>query len=276
MKRFLAGVALSTMMALPVAAQEADTVLASVNGNDITIGHLIVMRAFLPEQYQQLPDDVLFQGMLEQLIQQEALVSSIEGDLGLRARLGLENERRAFIAGSVMDEIAMQPFSDEELQAEYDAQFGAVEPTTEWNASHILVETESEALALIEELANGADFAELAREHSTGPSGPNGGQLGWFSAGMMVPEFEAAAAALETGGISEPVQTQFGWHVLILNETRQAEAPSLEDVRAELEDGLRRARMDAHLEALMAEAEIERPELDIDPSVISNTDLLNN
>ena len=276
MKRFLAGVALSTMMALPVAAQEADTVLASVNGNDITIGHLIVMRAFLPEQYQQLPDEVLFQGMLEQLIQQEILVSSIEGDLGLRARLGLENERRAFIAGSVMDEIAMQPFSDEELQAEYDAQFGAVEPTTEWNASHILVETESEALALIEELANGADFAELAREHSTGPSGPNGGQLGWFSAGMMVPEFEAAAAALETGGISEPVQTQFGWHVLILNETRQAEAPSLEDVRAELEDGLRRARMDAHLEALMAEAEIERPELDIDPSVISNTDLLNN
>ena len=276
MKRFLAGVALSTMMALPVAAQEADTVLASVNGNDITIGHLIVMRAFLPEQYQQLPDEVLFQGMLEQLIQQEVLVSSIEGDLGLRARLGLENERRAFIAGSVMDEIAMQPFSDEELQAEYDAQFGAVEPTTEWNASHILVETESEALALIEELANGADFAELAREHSTGPSGPNGGQLGWFSAGMMVPEFEAAAAALETGGISEPVQTQFGWHVLILNETRQAEAPSLEDVRAELEDGLRRARMDAHLEALMAEAEIERPELDIDPSVISNTDLLNN
>ena len=276
MKRFLAGVALSTMMALPVAAQEADTVLASVNGNDITIGHLIVMRAFLPEQYQQLPDEVLFQGMLEQLIQQEVLVSSIEGDLGLRARLGLENERRAFIAGSVMDEIAMQPFSDQELQAEYDAQFGAVEPTTEWNASHILVETESEALALIEDLANGADFAELAREHSTGPSGPNGGQLGWFSAGMMVPEFEAAAAALETGGISEPVQTQFGWHVLILNETRQAEAPSLEDVRAELEDGLRRARMDAHLEALMAEAEIERPELDIDPSVISNTDLLNN
>ena len=276
MKRFLAGVALSTMMALPVAAQEADTVLASVNGNDITIGHLIVMRAFLPEQYQQLPDEVLFQGMLEQLIQQEVLVSSIEGDLGLRARLGLENERRAFIAGSVMDEIAMQPFSDEELQAEYDAQFGAVEPTTEWNASHILVETESEALALIEDLANGADFAELAREHSTGPSGPNGGQLGWFSAGMMVPEFEAAAAALETGGISEPVQTQFGWHVLILNETRQAEAPSLEDVRAELEDGLRRARMDAHLEALMAEAEIERPELDIDPSVISNADLLNN
>lgn len=276
MKRFLTGVALSTMMALPVAAQEADTVLASVNGNDITIGHLIVMRAFLPEQYQQLPDEVLFQGMLEQLIQQEVLVSSIEGDLGLRARLGLENERRAFIAGSVMDEIAMQPFSDEELQAEYDAQFGAVEPTTEWNASHILVETESEALALIEDLANGADFAELAREHSTGPSGPNGGQLGWFSAGMMVPEFEAAAAALETGGISEPVQTQFGWHVLILNETRQAEAPSLEDVRAELEDGLRRARMDAHLEALMAEAEIERPELDIDPSVISNTDLLNN
>ncbi len=276
MKRFLSGVALSALLAFPVAAQEADTVVASVNGNEITVGHLIVMRAYLPEQYQQLPDDVLFQGMLEQLIQQEAIASSVDGEIGLRSQLGLENERRAFIAGSVMDEIAMQPFSDEELQAEYDAQFGAVEPTTEWNASHILVETEEEALALIEELAGGADFAELAREHSTGPSGPNGGQLGWFSAGMMVPSFEAAAADMEVGEISDPVETQFGWHVLILNDTRQAEAPSLDDVRPELEEGLRRARMDAHLEELMAEADIIRPELDIDPSVISNTDLLNN
>jgi peptidyl-prolyl cis-trans isomerase C len=148
-------------------------------------------------------------------------------------------------------------------------------PVEEFNASHILVETEEEAQALIDALGEGADFAELAAENSIGPSGPNGGQLGWFTAGMMVPEFEVAVFELEAGEVSAPVQTQFGWHVILLNETREQAPPTLEDVRAELDRGAAPRPRGCRIDELMGEAEIERPELDIDPAVIANTDLLN-
>jgi peptidyl-prolyl cis-trans isomerase C len=159
----------------------------------------------------------------------------------------------------------MAEITDEELQAEYDAQYAAADPVEEFNASHILVETEEEAQALIDALGEGADFAELAAENSIGPSGPNGGQLGWFTAGMMVPEFEAAVFELEAGEVSAPVQTQFGWHVILLNDMREQAPPALEQVRAELIEGLRRARVDAASTSLMGEAEIERRSLTSTP-----------
>jgi peptidyl-prolyl cis-trans isomerase C len=279
MKKLLASAAIIAMAALPLAAQEtevdAGTVLATVNGNDITVGHLVAMRERLPAQYQELPAQVLFDGMLEQLVQQQVLADVASEDLSTAMELGLENERRAFLAAMYLEGVAMAEITDEDLQAEYDAQFAAADPVEEFNASHILVETEEEAQALIDALADGADFAELAAENSIGPSGPNGGQLGWFTAGMMVPEFETAVFELEAGEVSVPVQTQFGWHVILLNEVREQAPPTLDQVRAELVEGLRRARVDARIEELMAGAEIERPELDIDPAVIANTDLLN-
>jgi peptidyl-prolyl cis-trans isomerase C len=123
-------------------------------------------------------------------------------------------------------------------------------------------------------LADGADFAELAAEHSVGPSGPNGGALGWFTAGMMVPEFENAVMALEVNEVSAPVETQFGWHVVLLTDTREQEPPALDDVRAELLEGMRRTRVDARVEELMGAAEIARAEIEVDPAVIADTDLL--
>ncbi len=278
MKSLLSGVALAALIALPAAAQDsetdASTVLATVNGTDITVGHLISMLELLPEQYQSLPDEVLFDGMLEQLVQQEIVASVAAEDITARMETGLENERRAFMASMFLDDIAGAALDEAEIAEEYDAIYGSAEGATELNASHILVETEEEALALIEQLAEGADFAELAQEFSTGPSGPNGGQLGWFGAGMMVPEFEQAAFALDVGEVSPPVQTQFGWHVLILNDRRTQEPPSLEQVRGEIEESLRRARVDARIEEMTAAADVARPELDIDPSVIRNSGLL--
>ncbi len=129
-----------------------------------------------------------------------------------------------------------EALTDEVLQAAYDEKFADAEPTKEFNASHILVETEDEAKTLVTELEGGADFAELAKEKSTGPSGPNGGELGWFGAGMMVKEFEDVVMGMEVGAVSAPVQTQFGWHVIRLNETRMKDAPPLADVREELAD----------------------------------------
>ena len=171
-----------------------------------------------------------------------------------------------------MLETAITP---EAVQAAYDARFDGVPATTEYNASHILVETEETALAVIEEITGGADFAETAQTRSTGPSGPNGGQLGWFGTGAMVPSFEAAVVALEVGGVSAPVQTQFGWHVIILNDTRVKERPTLEEVRGELEEDVRAAAVDARIAELTTEADIDQPDVtDVDPAVLKDLTLV--
>jgi peptidyl-prolyl cis-trans isomerase C len=271
------GAALALALALPAQAQDADadTVLATVNGTEITLGHLVAMRGRLPAQYQSLPDDVLFEGMVDQLIQQQVLADAAREDLARADALGLENEQRAYLAGRMIDRAAQEALGDDAaIQALYDETFGGAEPETEWNASHILVATEEEAQALVDQLGEGADFAELARENSTGPSGPNGGSLGWFGTGMMVPEFEQAVQGLEPGGVSEPVQTQFGWHVVKLNETRLREAPALEDVRDQLVQQVQSEAVDAELARLTDQAQVERAEVEVDPALIRDDSLL--
>lgn len=277
MKMLLASVAMAAALTAPAFADghaSGETVLATVNGSDITIGHLIAMRQMLPAEYQQLPDEVLFDGMLEQLIQQQVLAEVAAENVTREMELGMENERRAFLAAMFMDDVASAELSEEDIQAAYDAEFGAVEPTPEFNAAHILLEGLEDAELMLAELEAGADFAELAAEHSIGPSGPNGGALGWFTEGMMVPEFEAAVLELEPGEVSPPVQTQFGWHIVLLNDTRDQAAPSLDQVRPQLEETIRRARVDARLEELTALATIERTEVEIDPALIRNIDLI--
>ena len=269
---FLSSLALAAAVALPVAAQDepgVDTVVATVNDTEITLGHMLVARATLPQQYQQLPDDVLFQGILDQLVQQTALADSFTGELPPRVTLSIENETRSLTAGEAIEGVMAEDVSDEELQAAYDAQYKDAEPEQEFNASHILVETKEEADAIKEELDGGADFAEVAKEKSTGPSGPGGGSLGWFGPGMMVPEFEEAVAGMEAGGVSEPVETQFGWHVIKLNETRTGEAPVLEDVREELETQVRQTKVQEAIESLTEAAEVDRSAAEgIDPTVL--------
>jgi peptidyl-prolyl cis-trans isomerase C len=275
---FLAAAALAVSFTLPLAAEEkpsVDTVVASVNGTKITIGHMIVARASLPEQYQQLPDEVLFAGILDQLIQQTALADTFDGTLPARVRLSLENEERSLTAGEVIETVMAEPVDEAALKAAYEAQYTEAEQGEEYNASHILVETLEEAKEIKTALDEGADFAEMAREKSTGPSGPGGGSLGWFGKGMMVPSFEAAVIALEAGQISDPVETQFGWHVIKLNETRQTKAPELESVREELELQIRQTRVQQAIEDVTAKADVDRAAAEgIDPSVIKNVDWL--
>jgi peptidyl-prolyl cis-trans isomerase C len=200
-------------------AQDADTVVATVNGTEITLGHMIMVRAGLPEQYLSLPDDVLWDGILDQLVQQSVLAQTGTEERSKRLALALDNEERALRAAEAVEGIVESATSDSAVQEAYEAAY-ADGGGVEFNAAHILVETEEAAAALVEQARGGADFATLARENSTGPSGPNGGDLGWFGPGMMVAPFEEAVLALEVGAVSDPVQTQFGWHVIKLNETR--------------------------------------------------------
>ena len=178
------------------------------------------------------------------------------------------------MAAEVVGKILETAVTDAAIQAAYDEQYAQAEAETEYQAAHILVETEEEAQAIVEELEGGAEFAAVAREKSTGPSGPNGGSLGWFGQGMMVPPFEAAVMEMEVGDISAPVQTQFGWHVIQLNETRIKEAPTLEEVRDELRAKVEQDVVKAHIDGLVENANVDRSGSEaIDPKLLSNMDL---
>ena len=267
----------STEQSASEAAPDAslDTVVATVNGTEITLGHMLMVRGGLPEQYRQLPDNVLYEGILDQLIQQEVLAQSDMAEETERVTLALDNERRALVASEAVNAMSADLVAEEDVQAAYDAQYAEGGEGEEYNAAHILVESEEEAQEIVSELEGGADFATLAQERSTGPSGPNGGSLGWFSAGQMVAPFEEAVAELEAGEISDPVQTQFGWHVIKLNETRQKEAPSLEEVRPQIEQELQSQAVQARIQELVEAAEVEKTE-GANPAALSRTDLLEN
>ncbi|MEP3345103.1 MAG: peptidylprolyl isomerase [Litoreibacter sp.] len=265
---------LAVSVAMPAMAQDATTVMATVNGTDITLGHMIALQERLPDQYKQLEDDVLFDGILEQLIQQTTLSQEMEKDLSGTIALSKENEIRAFLAGELLAKIGTADVAEDDIKAIYTERFAEDESEMEFNASHILVETEETAKELVTMLNDGADFAELAKEKSTGPSGPSGGSLGWFGKGAMVPAFEEAVIELEDGAVSEPVQTQFGWHVVKRVESRVKEAPALDAVREEIERELRAKAIDDEISRLTESAEITRADVVVDPTAIRNVDLL--
>ena len=277
---FLRGMAVAVSATLPLAASaapHANTVVASINGEDITIGHMVMARENLPEQYKQLPDEVLYNAILDQLIQQTALKQQLRGEVPHYVELAVENEERAMLAADVIEMVMDKASGEDLLRAAYDEKYTTGEGGDEFHAAHILVESEEDALDVKAELDAGADFATLAKERSTGPSGPNGGDLGWFTTGRMVPEFEQAVLKLRSGEVSGPVQTQFGWHIILLNQRRKTEAPEFEEVRAELAGELRQKAVEDRVNELTAAAEIERPEIeDLDPAILKDLSLVRN
>jgi peptidyl-prolyl cis-trans isomerase C len=269
---------LATMAALsgPALAEgeTAGTVVATVNGVEITLGHMIAMRETLPPEYQQLPDDVLFNGIYNQLIQQEVLAQSV-AELGPRVLATLDNDKRGLVSGIAMEGVVAAAVTDEALQAAYDARFKDAAPQTEYNAAHILVATQEEADAIKAELAGGADFAEIAKAKSTDTgSGANGGDLGWFGLGMMVKPFEDAVVAAKVGEVTGPVQTDFGFHLILVKETRVAEKPTLDQLRDELAAEVENAAINAKIEELTKGATVTREGEGLDPALLKNSALI--
>ncbi len=269
-------VALCLSAALPLSAQEVtrDTVVATVNGTDITVGHLIVARDALPQQFRQLPNAQLLPGLIDQLVNQTLLMQA-SGAPDDRTRLVLENQERQILAGQALTRAVEAAVTPEAVEAFYTANLVNADLGSEYNASHILVDSEDEARAIIAELDGGADFATLARERSTGPSAPNAGSLGWFGRGDMVQPFEEAVLGMTPGTYTaEPVETQFGWHVIFLNEARTRAAPALEEVRGNIIEALQSDAVEAELLRLQDGALIARPELELDPDVLSDLSIL--
>ncbi len=275
---FLPALALAAWMALPApvtAAPHANTVVATVNGEDITLGHMILARESLPAQYKQLPADVLYKAILDQLIQQTALKQELHGEVPHDIQLRLDNETRSLLANQVIETVMTNAVNEDSIRKAYDAAYSTGDGGDEFHAAHILVETVEEAEEVIADLKKGADFGNLAKSRSTGPSGPSGGDLGWFGLGRMVPEFETAVLAMEAGEFSAPVQTQFGWHVILLHERRKTAAPDIEEVRGQLEQQVQQAAIEAHVDQLTGRAEITRPTIEgFDPAILQDLSLV--
>ena len=265
----------------PALAQDeptAATVLAKVGDTEITLGHVLATRSELPAQYNEAPEKTLFDGILEQLIQKTLLMQMVQDNPDLLARLFIDNRTRDILYEQAAREFVEKlQIDDAKLQEEYKKAYADIDPETEYNAAHILVETEDEAREIVEKLAEGEDFTELAKTLSTGPSGPNGGDLGWFADGMMVQPFFDAVVALAPGEVSPPVQTQFGWHVITLKETRAKDIPAFDEVRESLLNDLQQQSFLALLKEREGQTEIDRSGAEgIDPSVINKTDILEN
>lgn len=276
-RRTFHAAAVAFIVAGTAVAQDADParVVATVNGTKITLGQMIALRETLPEQYLQLPDDALFNGILEQLIQQVALAKRGEAEIGQRGELALENHRLSYLSAVVLDKAANAAVTDAALQALFAEKYADAAPEKEFSAAHILVATEDEAKAIVSQIEGGGDFAEIAKTASSDRgSAAAGGELGWFGLGMMVEPFEAAVIALEPGKVSAPVESQFGWHVIRLNETRMAEGPTLEEKRDELAAELQQAAVEATVKAETDAAEIIRSAEGIDPALLKQTELL--
>ena len=206
----------------------ADTVIATVGDYELTLGELIAVRQSLPEQYQSLPPEVLTEGLLTQLVDQTVLAVRAE-QTGLAARtdvrLNLLNQRNSALADAYLRERVGQRIDEAAIREAYETRYAEAEPVEQVKAAHILVEEEETAREIAAKLEDGADFADLAAEHGTDGTAEQGGDLGWFEQGDMVPEFAEAAFALETGAVSDPVKSPFGWHLILLQERRESRCP---------------------------------------------------
>jgi len=250
------------------------TVLVSVNGEDITVGNIISFQSRLSDQYRSMEDSVLFDGILKQLIQQAILSQKVNINSG-RIKYALENQTRAFLSTELVGNLSETEVIESEIESLYVKFSTDIERKKEYNASHILVETETEAKELLLRLKNGADFSELAKTYSTGPSGAQGGNLGWFGQGAMVPTFENAVIKLKIDELSVPVQTQFGWHLIKLNNVRKTPVPTIEEVRKELITEIKKKKIDFEMSKIIDSADVIYSDLEIDPKIIREVSMLN-
>ncbi|MEL6869432.1 MAG: peptidylprolyl isomerase [Pseudomonadota bacterium] len=245
-------------LAFAATATNAQTV-AVVDGTEITQAQL---DAFAIMRTGQLPAEANREQLIEQLgdmivLSNVALKNKLDRSASTQAEIELQ--RRSVLAQSaVNDFLSKNPVSDTQLREEYEKQIANMENEMQFKARHILLADEEAAKTVIKQLDDGGDFQALAKEKSTGPSGPQGGDLGWFGANAMVAPFSAAVAAMEDGKYSKmPVQTQFGWHVILREESRMAEPPSFEEVNERLRQGMEQQQFQEYFAALKADSKRE-------------------
>lgn len=252
----------------------ADTVVATVNGATITLGDVIVTRQALPAQYQSMSDEELFPSIVNQLVQQEALRQTLGDKLSKRSMLAITGLARSYLSNEALQAGIKDAVSEAEIQKAYDAKYKDMEPSLEYHAAHILVDSEDKAKALLAEIEAGLPFADAAKANSTDGNAASGGDLGWIGLGATVKPFEDAVVAAPVGKAIGPIKTDFGWHLIFVSETRNKAAPPLADVQDQITAEVRKAAIDAFIMAVTDQITITRTLEGIDPALIKDVTLL--
>jgi peptidyl-prolyl cis-trans isomerase C len=251
----------------PAATPAPDTVLATINGEPVTEADLELALADLDQQFARLPAEqrraAAMSAIIEiRLLAEKASAEGLDKSPDFQRRIEFLRQRTlhsALVANEVAGKI-----TDAEVRARYDQEVANTPPVNEVHARHILVKTKEEAVEIIKQLDGGAKFEDIAKAKSSDGSAAQGGDLGWFGPGQMVPEFEKAAFALEVGAYTkEPVQSQFGWHVIKVEDKRAQQPPAFEQVKEQVRSALLRDKYFALVKTVRdaAKVEITDPEL---------------
>ena len=253
--------AMVLLAALPVRAQDANPVLAKVNGAEIRQSDLTLAEEELGPSLAQMDPSTKRENVLAFLIDMKIVAKAaedkkVENNEDFKKRLAFTRNR--LLMDSLLATEGKAATTDDAMKKVYEEASKQITGEAEVHARHILVETEDDAKAIAAELKKGADFAELAKKKSKDPGASDGGDLGFFTKDQMVPEFSAVAFTLEPGKISDPVKSQFGWHIIKVEEKRNRQAPAFEQVKAQIETYVTRKAQADYVAKLREAAKVER------------------
>ena len=265
MQRLLALILLASLILLSACKEDtasseqatnipADQIAATVNGTVISKTDVAKFKELKGNAH--IPDENIIDEMVAtELLRQEAIKAGIADKESVRFQIRLQ-ESETLARMLMREKFGSLSFTEADLKSAYDKQMSKTDGR-EFKARHILLKTEDEANAVIEAIRAGGNFIELAKERSTGPTGPNGGDLGWFEPSRMVPPFAEAVKAMNKGDVSvAPVQTNFGWHVIQLDDVRELPKPDFDGMRDELQQSLIRDAINSYIEEIEGAAEI--------------------
>ena len=277
--RPLRSLVLALALAAPLAAHAADApqlqlaptddpVVAKINGTEVHKSDLLAAQKQLPPQYQQVPLEAIYPQLLDQVVNNDLLIGAakdakLDDDPEVKDKLAKLQER--VVEQVYIDRLLTKATSDDALKARYQKSIKDAPPQDEIHGRQILLKDEAEAKAVVAQLDKGADFAKLANEKNPSKEA-NGGDLGYFTKAAMPPEFGDAAFALKKGQYTKtPVKTQFGWHVIKVEDRRPAAPPSFDDSKEQLASDAQHDTIDAKIAELRGKAKVEQFNLDGTP-----------
>ena len=260
-------------------AAPVDVVVAKVGDREIHLSDLSEAAQTLPDEVRSMPPQVLYPMLLDQMVDREALVIQARKD-GLakdpQVQRAVDRATDQVLQNALLARAIGPSVSDAALHAKYDAEIANKPGEEEVHARHILVDSEDQAKKIIDQLNKGADFATLAKANSKDPAAQNGGDLGFFKKADMVPEFADAAFALKPGQVTQtPVKTQFGWHVIKVDETRTAPAPGFDQAKDELRQQIIQAGVRKALDQARVGLVVQKFNMDGSPMTAAATPMPN-